>query len=105
MWLVFITASEDIPIAIMFGVVAGLYRDHVPDVVISVIALVGMSLPEFVIGLLLMLVFGVMWAILPAIILCLQTYRLGNYCRIMEVAQPSLIMRGFDYLRARGYVV
>jgi peptide/nickel transport system permease protein len=64
MWLAFITASED---AIMFGVVAGLYRDHVPDVVISVIVLVGMSLPEFVIGLLLMLVFGVMWAILPAI--------------------------------------
>lgn len=24
---------------------------------------------------------------------------------IMEVAQPSLIMRGFDYLRTRGYVV
>ncbi len=56
-----------LPLALGLGIVAGLLRDRAPDVVISSLALIGMSLPEFVIGSLLILTFGVTWAILPAV--------------------------------------
>jgi peptide/nickel transport system permease protein len=56
-----------LPLALGLGVVAGLLRDRAPDALISTLALIGMSLPEFVIGSLLILTFGVTWAILPAV--------------------------------------
>ncbi|MCX7790909.1 MAG: ABC transporter permease [Chloroflexaceae bacterium] len=56
-----------LPLALGLGILAGLLRDRTPDVVISSLALIGMSLPEFVIGSLLILTFGVSWAILPAV--------------------------------------
>lgn len=62
-----LAALVGLPLALGLGVAAGLLRDRLPDTVISVIALVGMSLPEFVIGSLLILTFGVLWAVLPAV--------------------------------------
>jgi peptide/nickel transport system permease protein len=64
-----IAALVGLPLAIGLGIVAGLTRDRAPDLAISVVALVGQSLPEFVIGSLLILIFGVIWAILPAVTL------------------------------------
>jgi peptide/nickel transport system permease protein len=60
-------ALVGLPLALGLGIVAGLWRDRLPDTLISTIALIGMSLPEFVIGSLLILTFGVMWALLPAV--------------------------------------
>jgi peptide/nickel transport system permease protein len=98
MWLALIAASVGIPIAIMLGVIAGLYRDHVPDVVISVIALVGMSLPEFVIGSLLMLVFGVMWAILPAITIVPPNASFGQLLPSMILPACTLMIVMVAYI-------
>jgi len=58
-----------LPLALLLGITAGLLRDRWPDVLISTVSLVGMSLPEFVIGALLILTFGVLWAIFPAVTL------------------------------------
>lgn len=66
-WLSLIATCIGIPLAIMLGVVAGLQRNKWVDSLVSVVSLLGMSLPEFVIGSLLMLVFGVIWAVLPAV--------------------------------------
>jgi peptide/nickel transport system permease protein len=62
-----LAALIGLPLALGLGILSGLLRDRLPDVVISLIALIGMSLPEFVIGSLLILTFGVLWAIFPAV--------------------------------------
>jgi peptide/nickel transport system permease protein len=66
-WLSLLATCIGVPLAIILGVLAGLRRNQWLDSLVSVISLIGMSLPEFVIGSLLMLVFGVMLAILPAV--------------------------------------
>lgn len=56
-----------IPIALLLGIVAGARRDSVLDVIISVVALVTMSLPEFVVGTILILVFSLWLGLVPAV--------------------------------------
>lgn len=61
------TALIALPLALLLGVIAGLMRDRAPDVVVSGLALVGLSLPEFVVGALLIWAFALRWPLLPAI--------------------------------------
>ena len=67
LWLSMLAGVFGIPISLLFGIAAGLGRNRWFDTVVSVLSLIGMSLPEFVIGSILMLLFGVVWGILPAI--------------------------------------
>jgi peptide/nickel transport system permease protein len=60
--LAFITA---VPTAIFLGVAAGLLRDRWPDHAISIGTLVAVSLPEFVTGVLLIIVFAIWLPWLP----------------------------------------
>jgi len=53
-------------IGIPCGVIAANYRNRMPDIVVSLISLIGVSTPVFVSGTLLLLVFGVRLQILPA---------------------------------------
>lgn len=64
-----LAALIGLPLAIGLGIVAGLTRDRWPDVVISTLALLGQSLPEFVIGSLLILYFAVQLGWFPAVTL------------------------------------
>ena len=56
-----------LPLALALGVIAGLTRDRKPDIWISTIALVLMTLPEFVTATFLILLFAITWPILPAV--------------------------------------
>lgn len=47
-----------VPLAIFLGVIAGIFRNRWPDTAISVTTLVAVSLPEFVTGVLLIIVFA-----------------------------------------------
>lgn len=58
-----------IPLAIILGVVAGLTRDKWPDVVISTIAILGMTLPGFVTATVLVFVFAIRLKWFPAVAL------------------------------------
>lgn len=58
-----------IPLAVGLGVVAGLYRDRGPDLVISTVCLVGMSVPEFVVATVLVLLFAITVPLAPAVVL------------------------------------
>ncbi|MEU1164339.1 ABC transporter permease [Streptomyces sp. NPDC005921] len=55
--------------SIVLGVLAGLYRDRWPDHLISTVSLVGMSVPEFVVATVLVLVFSVALPWFPAVVL------------------------------------
>lgn len=58
-----------IPSAIGLGVIAGLNRDHLPDLLLSTVSLIGMSLPEFVVSTLVIYVFSIQFKLLPGVTL------------------------------------
>jgi peptide/nickel transport system permease protein len=62
-----VAALIGIPVALALGIVAGARRDSVLDVVVSIVALVTMSLPEFVVGTILILVFSLWLGLVPAV--------------------------------------
>ncbi len=57
------------PLAIGLGIIAGLTRDRLPDLLLSTISLIGMSLPEFVTATLLIYLFSIHWRFFPAVTL------------------------------------
>lgn len=57
------------PLAIGLGILAGLTRDRLPDLLLSTVSLIGMSLPEFVTATLLIYLFSIQWHIFPAVTL------------------------------------
>jgi len=54
--------------SLVFGVVAGLTRDRWPDLVISGLSLIGMSVPEFTVATVLVLVFAIRLTLFPAVV-------------------------------------
>lgn len=57
------------PLAVGLGIVAALTRDRLPDLLLSTVSLIGMSLPEFVIGTLLIYIFSIQLRLFPAVTL------------------------------------
>lgn len=57
------------PLAVGLGIFAGLTRDRAPDLLLSTVSLIGMSLPEFVTATLLIYLFSIQWRIFPAVTL------------------------------------
>ncbi len=62
-----ISSMIGIPLAIFLGVMTGLMRDKLPDIIISTISIFAMTLPEFVTGTLLIFVFAIRLKWFPAI--------------------------------------
>jgi len=55
------------PLAIGLGIIASLSRDRLPDLLLSTISLIGMSLPEFVTATLLIYLFSIQLRLFPAV--------------------------------------
>jgi peptide/nickel transport system permease protein len=55
-----------VPVALGLGIIAGLRKDRPADKAIATITLLGISVPEFVIGSVLIILFASVWPILPA---------------------------------------
>jgi peptide/nickel transport system permease protein len=62
-------AIVGIPLAVVLGVFAGLTRDKWPDILVSLIAIIGMTLPGFVTATVLIYVFAIRLEWFPAITL------------------------------------
>lgn len=56
-----------IPVTLLLATVAALFRARLPDALISLVTLVGLSLPEFVLGTLLIFTFAVEFSLAPAL--------------------------------------
>lgn len=65
--LAFAAGIVGIPLAIVLGVFAGLTRDKWPDILISLVAILGMTLPGFVTATILIYVFSIRLEWFPAI--------------------------------------
>lgn len=74
-----------LPLAIVLGVIAGLTRDRKPDLWISTIALILMTLPEFVTATFLILLFAITWPIFPAVTI------VGTHAPIKEML-PNIVL-------------
>lgn len=53
-------------VSIPLGVLAALHRNKIPDIVIRLFAMLGRGMPNFWLGIMLILLFAVVWKILPA---------------------------------------
>ncbi|MEE8456211.1 MAG: ABC transporter permease [Limibaculum sp.] len=58
-----------VPVAFLIGAATGYWRGGRPDTVISTVAILGYSIPDFVIGTVLIIVFAVWLPLFPAVIL------------------------------------
>jgi peptide/nickel transport system permease protein len=56
-----------VPVTLLAAILSALYRDRLPDSITSFLTLVGLSLPEFVLGTILIFVFAVQLGWLPAL--------------------------------------
>lgn len=63
--LIVISVVASLIIAIPLGTIAALKRNRFADLAISSVAMLGLSLPGFVIGTVFVLLFGLKWGILP----------------------------------------
>ena len=63
------TVAVAVTSSVVLGGVAGLYRDRWPDTLISALTLIGMSIPEFVMATLLVLLLSITVPVLPAVVL------------------------------------
>lgn len=105
--LAFAAALIGIPVAIALGVIAGLWRDRPPDVVVSTAAIVAMTLPEFVSSTLLILVFSAWLGWSSGIAIVNVNAPLGDLLPVlpMPVIALSLIMTAHILRMVRTSVI
>lgn len=114
--LILISVVASLIIAVPLGTIAALKRNRFPDFAISSIAMLGLSLPGFVVGTVFVLVFGLKWGILPQarfvnwsddplghlklLILPSMTLAIGNAAVLLRMMRSSMLeVLRQDYVR------
>lgn len=88
-----VTVAILIPLAILLGTYTGLKEAHPVDVTIQIITLVGFALPEFVVGVVLILAFAVWWQVLPAVSLSVSSKSLVLPCATLVIISVGYCAR------------
>ncbi|NKW71698.1 ABC transporter permease [Rhodobacteraceae bacterium R_SAG10] len=96
-----------VPLAIFLGVIAGLWRDRPPDLWVSMLAIIAMTVPEFVSATLLILVFSVWLGWLPGIVTTPPDAPLFEFLSdiILPVASLALVMTAHILRMVRTSVI
>lgn len=96
--LALLAAAVLLPLAVVLGVLAGSRPGRAPDVAVSSVSLGLASVPEFIIGTVLVLVLGVAWGLLPPLSLVAPgTSPLSEpLALVMPVA--TLVLAGLGYM-------
>lgn len=79
-----------IPLSVLLASTSAVFRGRPVDAGISIATLFGLSLPEFVLGTLLLIVFAVLWPVLPPMALIDQTQ--GPIDMIRTAALPAVTL-------------
>lgn len=93
-----ITIVVGFSLALVLGLVAGLCRDRWPDSLISTLALVGMSIPEFIVATLLVLAFSITIPIFPAVVVAGQNATIAELLPSMTLPALSLMFVASAYI-------
>ncbi len=90
LFLASVAAAVSVPLAIFLGLLAVRYRDRWPDRLISGITLTSISLPEFLLGYIVMFVFGVQLGWFPSVSTINSSMSLGQ--KLNAVALPAFVL-------------
>ncbi|WP_125609990.1 ABC transporter permease [Specibacter cremeus] len=93
-----VTILVGFSLAMVLGLVAGLFRDRWPDALISTVALVGMSVPEFIVATLLVLAFSITIPLFPAVVVAGQNATIGQLLPSMPLPALSLMFVAAAYI-------
>ena len=96
-----------IPIALLLGIITALWRDRMPDIIISTIAIFSMTIPEFVSATLLILIVAIWLEWLPGIVIVptgVSVYELLPNI-ILPVIAISMIMTAHMARMVRSSVI
>ncbi len=88
------SAIVAVPLALFLGILAALYRETLLDKIISTITLAAISVPEFLIGYILVALFAVTWQIFPAISSISDSMTFGEkiYASILPIATLTFVI-------------
>ena len=90
LFLAFWAAIISVPLAILLGLVAARYNGRWPDKLISGITLSTISLPEFVVGYLVLYFLAVKWQLFPSVAMVFPGMSLGE--RLNAVILPVIVL-------------
>jgi peptide/nickel transport system permease protein len=93
-----VTIAVGFTLALVLGLVAGLFRDRWPDSVISTVALVGMSLPEFIVATLLVLLFSIAIPVFPAVVVAGRDATISQLLPSLTLPALSLVIVAAAYI-------
>ncbi len=94
LFLAVASAIVAVPLALLLGILAALYRESLLDKVISTVTLAAISVPEFLIGYILVALFAVTWQIFPAISSISDNMSLGEklYSSLLPIATLTFVI-------------
>lgn len=90
LFLAFWAAIVSVPLAIFLGLLAVRYRDRWPDKLISAVTLASISIPEFLIGYVLMYIVGVNLGWAPSVATIYDSMTLGE--KLHAIALPVSVL-------------
>ena len=80
-----------VPLSLFLAIVAALYRDRTPDIVVSLLNLLGLALPEFVLGTLLIYVFAVQFHLFPVMSLINKAQTFSDVLHVTTLPAVTLM--------------
>lgn len=90
LFLAFWAALASVPLAVLLGLLAVRYKDRWPDKLISGATLASISIPEFLIGYVLMFYLGVQWQLFPSVSTVSED--MGLFERLNAIALPVMVL-------------
>lgn len=81
-----------VPIALAIGVTTGYWRGSRPDAVVSTISIIGYSIPDFVIGTILIIIFAVWFPVFPARILAFSDASVWELLAVSLMPAVSVVI-------------
>ena len=90
LFLAGMTALVAMPLAILLGIACAIWRDGLFDRTINIVGLAALSMPEFLIGYLAILLLAVEWQIFPSLSAVMPGMPLKE--RLMAIALPALTL-------------
>ncbi len=103
--LAFCAMAVGIPLALLLGVISGLWRDRIPDIIASTLAIFAMTIPEFVSATLLILVFSVWLGWLPGIVLTSAAAPASEFFPEISAAGDRFILCDVRSYHAHGALI
>lgn len=102
-----VTVVIGVPLSLLLGVIAGLRRDTASDFVISTVTLLGISMPEFVVGTIFILVFAIGLGWFPAVTLVSESASVAEILPAVWLPAFTLIAIMMSYIArmVRGSVI